>query len=570
MIKLKKLTISNFMSFGKKPTEFLLDTGLSTLILGRNEDNGSSGYSRNGVGKSTMFQAVCYVLFGDSFSNIRQDDFINIKNKKKMLVTLDIDVNGDEYIIKRGRKPLVLSITKNGDPFTLHSAKNEDEALQQLLGMDLNIFLNTVMLTNNVSSFMHLKPTAQKQFFESLIKIDLLSERTKLLKVEQKDISVDIKLEEQNKLNVENNNNNTEATIKKITDKSDSWELECTSGIKKYQEELNSLESVDIESELEKIQELEHIEDEMKDLESTINSLASELEQNTKTLEEKENEFHYLSNGECPYCKQSHVDESKCNDIQNDINNLNDNIDKISEQLLPFLEKEETIKVTLDKFLVENGELLSVGDCQKILHNIDKINDKISSIKDDSINPYVEQIELLKSNITEYDYTTIHELTKLESHYKTLVKLLSDSKSFIRKNIVEQYVPFFNTKCNEYLEKLESPNRVIINNDLTTTINYMHTTLSFGNLSTGEKIRLSFALSLTFNDFLSVTGSRLNILFIDEIFDSGIDASGIHQILKLLKDRDESSFLISHRDEIIPEIDEVLTLVKKGGFTTVL
>jgi DNA repair exonuclease SbcCD ATPase subunit len=387
--------------------------------------------------------------------------------------------------------------------------------------------------------------------------------------MEQKDLTVDIKLEEQNKTNIEHNNIRTESTVRTIEQKSTTWEEERTTGILQYQEELAGLSSIDIESEIVKIQELEAIQNELQTLILPINNMSTSLENDSNKLHQYEHEAHILLGGKCPYCEQSYVNVDKISEVNKKIYGLNISIEDLSVQLIPLLEQEDILKNKLDMFLAENRDMLSISECQTILHNIDKINDKISTIKDDSINPYLEQIGLLQQNITEYDYSTILELNKLDSHYKILVKMLTDSKSFIRKNIVAQYIPFFNEKCNYYLELLESPNRITINDDLTVDINYMHSTLSFGNLSTGERIRASFAISLAFNDFNALLGSDWNVLFIDEIFDSGLDASGIHLILKLLKNRNESIFIISHRDEIIPEVDDVITIIKKGGFSNV-
>lgn len=569
MINLKEVTFSNFMSFGKSPTTVNLDTNLATLILGKNEDNGKSGYSKNGVGKTTLFQAVSYVIFGDTFANIKQDDFINVKNKKKMWVSLTFERDGVIYTIKRGRKPLVLEVTKNGSPFTLHSASNEDESIRQLFGMDLMTFNNTYMLTNNINGFMNLKPAAQKAFFESLIKIDLLSKRATSLKTAQKEVVVDIRLEEQKKANIEQNNKKNESYIQTLEQKSEKWESEKSSGLSTLQEEYDVLVSVDIEDNLKRISILEELENDLDTVSTKIESLHKRFESKTRESEKYHNELHSLESGSCPYCDQTFIDKDKTTEVKNICDTLSSEIDDIANELTPLLQEEDDIKDKIDVFISQNNDLLKVKECEEIINKIERIEEKMESVRTMGENPYNEQIELLKKNIEEYDYTNLTELSKLESHYKILVKLLTDNKSFIRKNIVDQYVPFFNDIINKCLEDLESPNRVIINNDLTFSINYMHTNLSFGNLSTGERIRVTFAISMAFREFVNMTGNGLNVLFIDEIFDSGLDLSGFHSITNMLKKNSGSTFIISHKDELIPEVDETMVIVKSGGFSSI-
>ena len=162
-------------------------------------------------------------------------------------------------------------------------------------------------------------------------------------------------------------------------------------------------------------------------------------------------------------------------------------------------------------------------------------------------------------------------MRKKENHYKMLVKLLTDNKSFVRKNLLDQYVPFINTKIEGYLDKLELPHRIAIQNDLTVDIQYMMNSVSYGNMSNGEKGRTNFAVSMAFNDLMSVSGHHFNFLGVDELFDGqGMDSAGMYAVWKILKDKSDSIFVITHREELLSEADEIMTIVKENGFSKVM
>lgn len=708
MINFKSVTLKNFLSFGTQPTTVQLDTNNVTLIMGENKDVGSSGYSRNGVGKSTIFQAVVWCLFNEGITNIKQDAFINIRNKKNMFVELTLEVNGIELVIKRGRKPNICEITKNGEPYTLHSVTNNDDAIRELLGMDIDVFMNTVLLTTNINSFMNMKPAEQRNFMERLLALHILSKRANKLKADNKDLEVDIKLEEQNRLNVEANASKAMENIKTLQSKSSSWEEENNYEIEGYIKEIKELESIDIEehrtrnaekAEIEK--ELDKVNDKLssieKDKNSEITLLKTELDKDIlendvtlsnnkanllkeiaelrdkilaektkdqeklyelKELESKKmletdklvkelreiatsntdlaEELKALDSSICYNCRQPFFDKErkeevreliKSNDTRTEeiaktakelikeeddlhmeiakaddaikvnyqklLNELDNNktlkIDhlvednnkanlKLAEKCAEKIEKVEQKYAEMETVYKDKIELLKSGlpeieytisDCDRILMTISNNKDKIQKIKE-AKNPYHDQIELIKKDIVEYDPTVLNNIKIVSDHHKILVKLLTDSKSFIRKNLVDQYVPFINTKINNYLEQLESPHKVKINPDLTVNIDYMRQDISFGNLSNGEKLRVNLATSFAFRELLSLSGSKTNLLLIDELLDNGGDSSFFYNVFKVLKNKEnESIFIISHREELIPEVDSLITITKEAGFSSI-
>jgi len=752
MIEFKQITIQNFLSFGHKPITILLNKHNTTLILGVNKDVGAEGYSRNGVGKSSIFQALTWVLFNEGISNIKQDAFVNIINKKKMVVELEMTVDDIEFVIRRGRKPAVCEVLKDGEPYTMHSAATVDETIEKLIGINFDTWCNTEMLNTTTTPFMGMKPSPQRDFMEKMVGLDVLSERATTLKSKNKDVIVEIKLEEQNKVHVVSNYDKTQSRIDTLDNQSKNWIQNHVAEIKDTETEIKGLSVIDVEKtqknnqairkqkeDIDKIRVLiEEINTEESqwsekakttyhalklECENNANKTVTELESNynlevselkarfqeersklksdanvksldmvtekselEKTLIEKrallkesngflttsalqlkkfiddetkfKEELKILKDGICPYCKQSHVDNNRIDEINNEIianyadsKEVNDDVDRVmdgvnelkdeitsTENTLKELteltdnihgefnkllieyqgDQADELKILEDKFetklkeldtkldkelddlkeeydssCVSSGmevaankesyeedikkltselkeEVYSDAECIEIISTLKNLAKQLEKLNGET-NPYIEQLRQSKTELVEYDDSVLFNLKEKESHYKLLIKMLTDNKSFIRKNLLDQYVPYINQKIAEYTMKLELPHIVTINNDLTVDIDYMQNSVSYGNLSNGERGRLDFSVSMAFRDLLSVSGYKFNFLGIDELLDNGIDTSGFHAIFKLLKEhKNENVFLISHRDDLITEVDSIMRVVKENGFTHII
>lgn len=728
-VKFKQLIISNFMSFGKKDTVVNLDTELSTLILGINKDVGREGQSRNGVGKSTIFQALVWVLFNEGIENIKQDQFINLVNKKKLLVTLIFEVDGVELVLQRGRKPAVLSLTKDDEPYTMHSVDTVDETIRTLIGMNFDTFTNTQLLSTNITPYMAMKPAPQRDLMERMVGLDVLSKRAAVVKAKLKNITVDIKLEEQKIENDSRNHEKAVAYVTKLEGDSNKFKQDCKDKIAELKEELKLLEAVDIEAERklnaayeeneQKIKErkqeidteLDKLEDALSDIDTNIkkekeivnaraekeisdlavaqmeeenqfrsersdaetrvektvknneeslnNELAeyervekdiedieSRIEKGEELLLETVTEKETLEKGECPYCGQEHFDEDKVKQLNESIASLQMRLEESEDELKQqktYLPKIESVAETLHENLTRSQETLlkEQKHTNDVLTTIkDKYNDLAEVIKeeqkkaledvetefdkekaslrkqmedldgidyvsefeklemteysDDELAAIVKEIEMIHKNIqkvkdsenpftslikdakkevknTEVNKDKLYDLKEREEHCKILVKLLTESKSFVRKKLLDQYIPYINQRIAYYTERLDLPHIVTLNNDLTSDIVYMNNAVSYGNLSNGEKGRLNFSMSMALRDLLGVSGHSFNVLMIDELLDNGIDTSGFIDIFKVLKEKEgESLFIISHREDLITEVDMVTTIVKEGGFTHVL
>jgi chromosome segregation ATPase len=188
-------------------------------------------------------------------------------------------------------------------------------------------------------------------------------------------------------------------------------------------------------------------------------------------------------------------------------------------------------------------------------------------------NPYREQIEELKNTaIQEISWDNVNSLTKLKDHQEFLHKLLTNKDSFIRKKIIDQNLTYLNKRLTYYIDKLGLPHKVIFQNDLSVEITQLGQDLDFDNLSRGERNRLILSMSFAFRDVWEGLYQSINLLFIDELVDAGMDAAGVESALAVLKkmarERTKNIYLISHKDELVGRVNNVLRVIKENGFTS--
>jgi DNA repair exonuclease SbcCD ATPase subunit len=195
------------------------------------------------------------------------------------------------------------------------------------------------------------------------------------------------------------------------------------------------------------------------------------------------------------------------------------------------------------------------------------------SSKSTDLNPYIEQIEDLKNTAVQaIDWEAVNQLTTFKDHQEFLLKLLTSKDSFVRKRIIDQNLAFLNQRLTYYLDKIGLPHTVEFQNDLTVIITQLGQDLDFDNLSRGERNRLILSMSWAFRDVWENLYHPINLLFIDEMVDSGMDASGVESSIAILKkmtrERNKNVFLISHRDDLRNRVNHVLKVIKENGFTS--
>ena len=582
MIKLKSLTIKNFMSVGAATQVVKLDQPGLTLVLGNNLDLGGEG-SRNGTGKTTIINALSFVLFGDAITNIKRDNLINKTNQKNMNVTCEFEVNGHSYRVERGRKPNHFKFIcddqvvneKDTDEAQGENRLTQDE-INRIFGMSHGLFKHLVALNTYNMPFLGMKPTEQRELIEELLGITQLSDKADRLKEQVRLTKADITNEEARIDAVKKSNERIEETIRKFKIKSTAWQEDKEKQIKQLDQAINELKQTDIEQEIKQHKALVL----WKEKSQELNTLNKQLDYDVReeqsletTLENLRGELADLEEAVCPTCKQgmhevkdhekiaantknniTHTEEKHIH-IQKNMTHTKNRIQELGE-IGP---KPETFYEDMDKAYGHKQNLSSLQQ------DYDRLNAED--------NPHTEQIETLQSkNIEELDYTMMNNLTKLKEHQEFLYRLLTSKDSFIRKKIIDQNLNYLNSRLNMYLTELGLPHEVIFQSDLGVEITELGRELDFDNLSRGERNRLILGLSWAFRDIYESTNTPINLLFIDELIDSGMDTQGVESSMAILKkltrERQKNVFLISHKDELTGRVNSIMNVVKENGFTS--
>lgn len=582
------LTIKNFMSIGNITQSIDFSRDDLVLVLGENLDLGGND-NRNGVGKSTIVNALSYALFGVALTNIKKDNLINKSNMKNMLVTLKFDINGVGYTIHRGRKPNIFKFIEDGketDDTEDKDVKDVDEAqgegrhtqeeIVRIIGISHDMFKHILALNTYVEPFLALRSNDQRTIIEQLLGITKLSEKAEKLKDESKITKDEIKEEELRITATSSANKRIEQNITGLEVKSSSWEKEKQRKINTLQSSIMELMSVNVDDEI----TLHKSKKEVEDLTSEYRSLTKELSSLEKNVTDSSRAVTRISNilvssteKICPTCSQE-MDKATHEEVHNEymiqkveaekrLSEFSLKRDDVSalavsvKSIIPVLP--DTFYNTIDEAYSHKTTLTTLGNSLETELGTE--------------NPYIDQIESLKKDgLQEIDFDKINKLVDLREHQDFLLKLLTNKDSFIRKKIIDQNLSYLNHRLAYYLSDIGLPHTVKFKSDLEVEISMYGKEFDFDNLSRGERTRLILSLSWAFRDVYESMNDKINLLFIDELLDSGLDASGVESSLAILKkmtrENKRNIFLISHRDELVGRITNVLKVIKEGGYTT--
>lgn len=581
MILIKTLTVKNFMSVGNQTQAIDFQQKLLTLVLGENLDmGGDDAGSRNGTGKTTIVNALSYALYGEALTKIRKDNLVNKTNGKAMLVTIAFEKDGITYRVERGRKPNVMKYYIDDQEQELSDVSQGDsrktqEDLNRMIGMNPKMFKHIVALNTYTQPFLSLHNNEQQEIIEQLLGIQLLSEKADILKTHIKRSKEDIALETARLEGLKISNEKVEETIHSLNNKSSAWQNQNTTDIEKLEKNLKELESVDIDKELETHQKLEDwtkLNDALKQLQKDRAGLESTIEQADKTAKKLHDDLEKLNHKATCYACGQDLPQDKIEQMQKTLEEeygeSNSYVMELAQQL------EQTVKdieAVGDLDQRPNTYYDTIKEAYDHRQYVESINTALVNKKEDA-NPYLDQIDELKNQaVQKIDWDTANTLQKLKEHQEFLHKLLTNKDSFIRKKIIDQNLTFLNNRLTHYLDQLGLPHLVTFKNDLSVEITQLGQELDFDNLSRGERNRLILGLSFAFRDVWENLYQKINLLFLDELIDSGMDSAGVESSLAILKKMSRESgkniFLISHKDELMGRVNNVLRVVKENGFT---
>jgi len=579
LIQIKNLTVKNFMSVGNATQGVDFDRNDLTLVLGENLDLGGDG-SRNGTGKTTIINALSYALYGQALSNIRKDNLVNKTNGKNMLVSLEFFINGQEYKIERGRKPNVLKFYVNHEQKTAQDEAQGDsretqDAIERVVGMSHEMFKHILALNTYTEPFLSLKANDQRLIIEQLLGITMLSERAERIKELNRQTKDDLSQEEFRIRAVQEANKRIEEQIESLRKRQRLWTTKRDEDVSAFEQAVADLEHIDIESEVQAHRDLKTYQAKQKainELNKWIRQIDADDGKLNKRFTQLKKELEDIKAHRCFACGTEIHDDS--------LDTVKAEREKEKQEIALQLLTNSTQQLEHQDALTEIGEL---GIAPKVFYDSleQALNHKntVEGLRKDlnarriEIDPYSEQIDDMTGQALQVvSYDRINELTKLQEHQDFLLKLLTSKDSFVRKKIIDQNLSYLNSRLTHYLDRIGLPHTVKFQNDLTVSIEELGRELDFDNLSRGERTRLILSMSWAFRDVWESLYHPINLLFIDELMDNGLDTQGVENGLSLLKrmsrERHKSIWLVSHKDELAGRVENILKVIKENGFTS--
>ena len=569
MIIFKKISWKNFLSTGNHPIEVKLDEEATTLIIGA-----------NGAGKSTILDALTFVLYGKSFRKISKSQLINTTNEKNCQVNIEFSVNSTDWKIVRGIKPNIFTITKDGKELDQSSNVNDQQKWleQNVLKMNYKSFTQIVILgSSTFVPFMQLNGSSRREVVEDLLDIKIFSSMNTLIKDKIRLVREEVKTFELKKESLKDKAQMQESFIKELEEQGKNNIKEKNDKIKVLGIEVdthlehNQLTESSVSDLMEKQEGLTGAGDKLKKL----NNLRGKITQKVSTIT-KEHKF-FTDNKVCPTCTQSIEEEFR-------VNRIDEAQSKAKELQSGYKELEEAIKTEEDRELQFTN--LS-KEITKLTHGISKNNTRISGCQR-QIRDLESEIQKLTNQLA--NRNTEHEKleefrTSLQKTYENLAEKKENITYFdftysllkdggVKSMIIKKYLPLINQQVNKYLQMMDFYINFKLDEQFNETIESpIHEDFSYASFSEGEKMRIDLALLFTWREVARFKNSvNTNLLIMDEVFDSSLDGFGTEEFLKIIKYviQDANIFVISHKSGMDERFEHVIKFDKVKGFSSML
>jgi DNA repair exonuclease SbcCD ATPase subunit len=583
-IRFKTLTLTNFMSYGKVKTVIDLQRTGTTLILGEDLDNTTEGQSSNGVGKTTVMNALTYALYDRPISDIKIDELINNVNKTHMEVIVEFVKGGIPYRVERRRKSgksgrdNTVHLFIDGEDKTRGGPHIMDKVILDIIGMPYDMFVRIVVISATHSPFLDMPVNShyqanQTDFIERLFNLTVLSEQAVMLKDLIKNTEDSMNINKMRIEQLEKEHMRFVEQIKSAKMRVENWDSSNSKTILTYERQLTEAEGINVDEEQKLHHEIDELERKSREILQEKKQTKSMVEKYKKMIDESTHELKHLTDQRCPYCLQQYADaDSKIDSCKERIGTSNTQHEKLMKEL-GFIEEDEHDLQQLLKVLKKRRQVNDVDQLLEIHSHKQTIHQKVQDLKN-AENPFLEPLKELEDYpLDAIDYSDLNKLKKTQDHQQFLLKLLTKKDSFVRKALLNKNLPFLNTRLHHNLTQLGLTHKVEFTHEMTANISLFGRPLSFGNLSNGQRARVNLALALAFRDVLQKLHTPINICLLDEVLDVGLDTVGVQSAGRMLKKkaRDENLniFIISHRDEIGNIFDRTMMVQMQKGFSSI-
>ena len=566
MIIFKKIRYKNFLSTGNNFTEINFQQHHTNLIIGT-----------NGAGKSTMLDALTFVLFNKPFRKINKPQLANTVNERDCIVEIEFSVNSRDYLVRRGIKPNVFDIEVNGNPLHREADDRANQRIleENILKVNYKSFTQIVILgSSTFVPFMQLTTANRREVIEDLLDIRIFSAMNSLIKENIRTKKDQIKslslkkdtLKDKMKMQqdfIEELENRGNANINANKEKIANLDEEVGNHMKLNKELEGNIQTLQVN-----LETLQGSSDKLVKL----NNLKGKISQKVTTIT-KEHKF-FSENTVCPTCTQSIEEEFRLNrieDVQNKAKELKDGYEEL-EKTIKFEQERERQFNALSK------------EITKLTHGISQNNTRIS-LNQRQIRDLENEIQTITSNLQNRN-TENEKLDQFKDNLQKTIEYLSEKKQEIvhydfaysllrddgvKTKIIKKYLPFINQQVNRYLQMMDFYINFKLDEEFGETIESpIHENFSYSSFSEGEKMRVDLALLFTWREVARLKNSvNTNLLIMDEVFDSSLDGFGTEEFLKIIRYviKDANIFVISHKSDLHDKFDSVLKFDKIKGFS---
>ncbi len=569
MIVFESIEWKNFLSTGNSANKVLLTKSPTTLIIGK-----------NGEGKSTILDALCFALFGKPFRNINKGQLVNSINQKNCLVEIHFSVNNKSYKVIRGIKPNKFEIWCDDEMLNQDAAAKDYQKVleQQILKLNYKTFTQVVILGSaSFVPFMQLSSSQRREVIEDILDIRIFSTMNQLLKEKANDTKAEIVRIENEIANAKTKVEAQNAIIKTISDaRADNIRSVQEKIVTSTQEvERTQLEVENLVGEIGTLKE--QIKDKSKvqeDLEKA-KTIRSKLHSKIETCEHHK-EF-FTSHDVCPSCSQTIPEEHKhtiLSDLNDKVADQNSKVGELETILGSLNERLSNINSVLDQITEKNIELSTKNSAITLINKqIDALKSEVESHQTDTTNLDEEKAKL--KTLAQEAMEKIKSKTALSEHRnleEVAGLLLKDNG--IKTAIIREYLPIMNKLINKYLNQMDA----YIHFELDEAFNEIvksrfRDEFTYASFSEGEKMRIDLAILFTWRQIAKMKNSvNTNLLLLDEIFDSSLDTAGTDYFLNLMNSFGENTniFVISHKgDQLFDKFRSVIRFEKRNDFSVI-
>ena len=569
MIIFEEIKWKNFLSTGNQWTEIDFQKHQTNMVIGK-----------NGAGKSTMLDALTFVLFNKPFRKINKSQLVNTSNERDCLVEIKFNINNRSYLIRRGIKPNIFDIEVNGNLLHREADDRSNQKIleENILKVNYKSFTQIVILgSSNFVPFMQLSGSNRREVIEDLLDIRIFSAMNNLIKEKLREQREEIRSLDLKKENIKDKMNMQKNFIKELEEQGKTNIAENEKKRDGLSDEIFVL-TVENENLDDKVYGL--IE-EQKNVTGAgerllkLNNLKGKISNKVTTLT-KEHKF-FTGNRVCPTCTQDIEEEfrlNKIDDVEKKASELRKGYEELESSIKSEQERERQFnKLSKEISKLNNGISKNNTQISGFQRQIRDLESEAKRFTEQFANRSTENEKLkeFKENLQETTEKLLERKQEI-NHYDFAYSLLKDDG--VKTKIIKKYLPFINQQVNRYLHLMDFYINFTLDEEFSETVKSpIHEDFSYSSFSEGEKMRIDLALLFTWREVARVKNSvNTNLLIMDEVFDSSLDGFGTDEFLKIIRYviKGANVFVISHKTELNDKFQSVLTFDKVKGFSTMV